>query len=121
MQTRRDVLGIAMAAAGGASAQQTGPAPDESRGTQPSESDSGSVYPLIEKLAGTGNFTHSFLSERFRNVGDYRREGRRLLLDAFGYRPPAVAPQAQVVHRQELPEFTREKIVLSTSPEFRVP
>ena len=110
-----------MAAAGGASAQATGPAPDEPRGITPSESDSGSVYPLIEKLAGTGNFTHSFLSERFRNVDEYRREGRRLLLDAFGYRPPAIAPQAQVVHREELPEFTREKVVFSTSTEFRVP
>ena len=108
-----------MAALSASGAQD--PAPDEQRDAQSHGADSGSVYPLIEQLAGQGEFSHSFLNARFRSVDQYRREGRRLLLDAFGYRPAAVAPRAEIVHREELPEFTREKIVFSTTPEFRVP
>lgn len=83
--------------------------------------DSGSLYPLIEKLAGGGDYSHSFLSGRYKTIDEYRREGRRVLLEALSYRPAPVAPQAEVVDRQDLGEFIREKIVFSTSPVFRVP
>ena len=112
---------MAALAASGASAQQPGPPPDQVRSTAATGSDSGSVYPLIEQLAGKGEFSHSYLGARCRSVDEYRREGRRVLLDAFGYRPEPVAPKAEVVHREELPEFTREKIIFSTTPVFRVP
>ena len=114
MHTRREALGLAALSA-------FAQAPDEKRAAEATASDSGSVYPLIEKMAGSGEFSHSFLTNRFRSVEEYRREGRRLLLDAFGYRPATVAPRAEVVHREELPEFTREKILFSTTAEFRVP
>ena len=117
MHTRRDALGITALAAAGAFGQ----APDERREVRAAGSDSGSLYPLIQELAGRRDFSHSFLTNRVRSVEEYRREGRRLLLDAFGYRPAAVAARAEVVHREELPEFTREKILFSTTPEFRVP
>jgi len=44
-----------------------------------------------------------------------------MVLDALGYSPPPVSPNAEVVDRRDLGEFTREKILFSTTPELRVP
>jgi hypothetical protein len=37
------------------------------------------------------------------------------------YRPERVEPRAEVVERSDQGDFIREKIVFSTSPQFRVP
>jgi len=42
-------------------------------------------------------------------------------LDALAYRPTPAAPRAEVVDRADMGEFIREKVVFSTTPEFRVP
>lgn len=90
-------------------------------GQAPADADSGSLYPDIMRLAGNAEFSHSFLSPRYKKVADYRREGRRVFLEALSYRPAPVAPKAEVVERTDLGEFIREKIVFSTTPQFRVP
>jgi dienelactone hydrolase len=79
------------------------------------------LFPEIERLANAREFSHSFLGGRFRSVDEYRREGRRLVHEAFGYTPPPQAPRAEVVDRYDGGEFVREKIVFSTTPQFRVP
>ncbi|WP_254509078.1 dienelactone hydrolase family protein [Anatilimnocola floriformis] len=43
------------------------------------------------------------------------------MLECFGYRPDAVLPRAEVLARQEFPEFIREKILFNTTSHFRVP
>ncbi len=94
---------------------------DSERVLRPAGADSGSLFPDIERLAGTGEFSGSFLSGKFKNVDEYRREGRRVMLESLAYRPKPVAPRAEVVDRQDLGEFIREKVLFSTTPEFRVP
>jgi dienelactone hydrolase len=54
-------------------------------------------------------------------VEEYRQAGRKAVLEALGPAPPAVAPRAEVVDRADLGDLIREKVVFSTSPEFRVP
>lgn len=103
---RRDVL---MAAG----AMQDGPAP--------SGADTGTLFADVARLSSGGEYSHSFLGGKFRTVEEYRAEGRRVLLEALGSRPEAVAPRAEVVGREDLGEFVREKVVFSTRPEFRVP
>ncbi|QDU28623.1 Abhydrolase family protein [Anatilimnocola aggregata] len=87
----------------------------------PANADLGSLYPVVRGLAEKVPYPYSFLSGRFASLAEQQAAGREKVLEAFGYRPAAVAPNAEVVSRQEFPEFTREKILFSTSPQFRVP
>jgi dienelactone hydrolase len=108
---RREALGL-LAAAPAANAQAQG---------APTGSDSGSIYPLLEKLAARRGFTASFLEPRWRSVREWQAQGRKLVFDSLGPAPPPVAPAAEVVERTDAGPFIREKIVFSTAPEFRVP
>jgi dienelactone hydrolase len=101
--------------------ESAGAPPDQPKGLEATGADSGSLFPEIERLSRRRDYPYSFLSNRWRSVEEYRAEGRRVVLDSFGYRPPAVAPGAEVVDRRDLGEFIREKIVFSTTPDFRVP
>jgi dienelactone hydrolase len=96
-------------------------APDEPRRSEASGSDSGSLFRAIEQIAGQQEYTHSFLGNRFRSVEEYRRAGRDAVFQALGYNPGAVQPRPEVVDRQDLGEFVREKLVFSTAPDCRVP
>lgn len=121
--SRRSAITLAsVAAAQQGSAQQTqGSPPDLPKDLRPAASDSGSVYPDVMRIANRAPFSHSFLDQRFRDFSAYKAEGRRIAFQALGYNPPPVAPKAEVVDRQDLGEFIREKVVFSTTPEFRVP
>lgn len=83
--------------------------------------DSGSLYPLIEGIAKTADYRHSFLHPQWKNVDKWRKSARKLVLDAFAYAPAPVPADARVISREDLGEVIREKIEFSTSPQFRVP
>lgn len=125
---RRDVvalLGAAGMSAAGAPLQEAGsvpgPPPDLPRSLDFPRADTGSLYADAEQLGRRHGFPSSFLGTRWRNAAEYQREGRALVLAALGGSPPAVAPRADVVARQDLGDYIREKIVFSTTPELRVP
>ncbi|HEU0122957.1 MAG TPA: alpha/beta hydrolase family protein [Bryobacteraceae bacterium] len=94
---------------------------DQPKPLEPANADAASLFPDIERLAGSEEFTHSFLQGRYRNVEEYRREGRRILKQSLSYNPAPVAPRAEVVDSKDMGEFIREKVVLSTTPQFRIP
>lgn len=81
--------------------------------------DSGSLYPLIESLATP--YTHSFLDPRWKSVSAWRAAARAVVLEAFAYAPAPVAPDARIVEREDMGDVIREKLVFSTSAQFRVP
>ena len=121
---RRQALGLIGAAPAGAFAaqdQEGAPAPDEPRELAPTGADSGSLFPAIERLAEKNSYALSFLGNRFQSVEDYRKEGRQAVFQALGYHPLPVDPRPQVVDRQDLGDFIREKVIFSTTPDFRVP
>jgi len=97
------------------------PSPDQPRDLQPNGADTGTLFPAIERLAEKNEYALSFLGNRFRSVDEYRKAGREAVFQAFGYRPPRVDPRPEVVDRQDLGEFIREKVIFSTGPDFRVP
>jgi hypothetical protein len=72
-------------------------------------------------MAQRGTYIHSFLDSRFQDVNAWRKEARAAVFEALGPRPPAVDPRPEVVDRRDMGEFVREKVVFSTTPEFRVP
>lgn len=120
--SRRSALALAAMSAATASAQDaTGPSPDQPRAANATAADSGSLFPDVTRVANRGGFSHSFLGNRYKSVDEYRIEGRKLALQALGYNPPAVPPAPEVVDRRDLGGFIREKILFSTTPEFRVP
>jgi dienelactone hydrolase len=104
-----------------AAAQQTGAPPDRPRELAPDNADMGSLFPDIERLVNRSQYPYSFLTNHFRSLEEYRTVGRSTVMQALGYRPSLVPPRVEVVDRQDLGAFTREKIVFSTSADFRVP
>src|SRR5690242_11767028 len=112
---------LAKIVSGMSAAQQTGAPPDQPRELTPDGADMGSLFPDIERLVSRNQYPYSFLTNRFRSAEEYRKAGREVVLDALGYQPPRVPAAAQVVDRQDLGEFTREKVLFSTSADFRVP
>ncbi len=94
---------------------------DLARTSAPAEADAASLYPNIMGLAGTEEFPNSFLNPRFTDVAAYRLEGLKVLQAGLSYWSSAVALRAEVMNRQDLGEFTRDKVVFSTSAQFRVP
>lgn len=94
---------------------------DPPRDLQPTRADIGSLFPQIMKLAASGVYPYSFLSGRFKTLEEFKEAGRGKVLSLYGYRPEKVDPRPEVVDRQDLGEFVREKLLFSTSPHFRVP
>jgi len=83
----------------------------QSQPTSPTAADTGSLYPLIEQLAR-------------RTAGAPplpQAESRKLVFQTLGYTPPPVPPQPEVLERTDLGDIIREKLVFSTTPDFRVP
>jgi dienelactone hydrolase len=94
---------------------------DTARVLEPSGADAASLYPDIQKLAGTSEFSNSYLSGSFRSLAEYRRQGLAVMRQGLSYQPAAVAPRAEVIDRQDLGEFIREKVLFNTSSTFRIP
>jgi dienelactone hydrolase len=104
-----------------ATSSAAGPPPDQARALEGVRADTGTLFVDIEKLAQRQGFSHSFLGNRWRSAKEYQEGGRKLAFDNLGMQPPPVNPGADVVHRQDLGSFIREKIIFSTTPELRVP
>jgi dienelactone hydrolase len=130
--SRRDFLDLVAASSalaavpGRASAQPAtvtgGDMPaDLVRDPKPSQADLGANFAHVAALDARQPYAGSFLSGRFASLQAFTAAGRQSVLDAYGYRPAAVAPRAEVVDRYEGPDFIREKVVFSTTPQFRVP
>jgi dienelactone hydrolase len=120
---RREALALAagVMSAGSLKGQEKRIPADQPRELSPTGSDSGSLFPIIDKFAAQNEYSHSFLGDRFQSVEQYRTEGRRVVFENFSYRPARVDPRAEVVDRRDLGGFVREKIIFSTTPDLRVP
>ncbi len=113
-----------------AAAQAAGPAQAAAQQASPSlpgrdpkspDPDLGSLFSWIEKQQAAHRHELSFLNPRFRDAAAWQREVRPQVFDRLFYRPAEAPPEAQVLERVETPEFIREKIEFSTTPDFRVP
>jgi dienelactone hydrolase len=86
-----------------------------------SNSDVGSLFPIIQSEAVRGEFPLSFLNSKFRNVKRWKKEARPKLLELLHYSPDRCDPGAEVVEKADLGDFVREKIYFNTTPAIRVP
>lgn len=118
--TRRNLFASAAATPSLAQEPPSTP-PDLPRPLTPSAADSGSVFSLIEQIAGNQLYPLSFLNKDFTSFAAYRDRARAAVLDALGPRPGQVQPNAEILDRRDMGAYIREKIVFSTTPHFRVP
>jgi dienelactone hydrolase len=118
--TAASTMGAILNADVEAAAPLPAPPADFDLGTPPA-ANLGSLFPTVERLAGTDEYPESFLNERFTSVDEHRTVARAKVLDAFAYRPQAVEPRAEIVDRADCGDYTREKITFATGPSMRVP
>src|SRR4051812_6611413 len=84
-------------------------------------SDVGSLFPIIQSEAVKGDFPLSFLNGQFRSVKSWKSKARGKLLELLHYSPKRCEPNAEIVERVDKGEFVREKIYFNTTPAIRVP
>lgn len=102
-------------------APDVAPPADLPRSLEPTGGDLGSLFRDVSRLADDNHYSYSFLGDQFASLAAFKRAGREKVLELLDYEPQRVDPQAEVVDRQDLGDYVREKIVFSTSPHFRVP
>lgn len=81
----------------------------------------GSLFPFIESQAVHGEFPLSFLRDEFRDLAEWKQQGRSKLLDLLHYDPPRCDPAAMVLERGPADGYTLERIEFNTTPDLRVP
>jgi dienelactone hydrolase len=101
--------------------QQNTPPADLPHPLEPTGGDLGSLFADLGRLAEQNRYAYSWLGSRFDSFEEYQRAGRDKVLALLDYRPKPVPPRAEIVDRRDLGEYLREKVVFSTSPQFRVP
>lgn len=124
---RREFLQAALGVASGwvastpTSAVQAAIPADLPRDLQPTAANLGSLFPDVQKLAAENRYAYSFLGDRFKTLDEFKKAGRDKVFESLLYRPEKVEPKPEVVERVDRGDFTREKILFSTGPHFRVP
>ena len=96
------------------------PPSDVAQRLEPQQANLGSLFPLVEQLAGGGEYPYSFLSEKFQTLDDFKPAARAKVLESYGYRPPKVDLKPEVLDRQDCGDFVRE-VVLHIAAFLRVP
>ncbi|MBA3972635.1 MAG: hypothetical protein C0504_00290 [Candidatus Solibacter sp.] len=120
--TRRALIQSTVALpAAAAAAPASAPPPDQTRLLSPVAADSGSAFPFIDQLAGAVPYPLSFLDGRFHSIDAWRDETRPAVLHALGPQPAPVLPNPEIVDRRDMGAYIREKVVFSTTANFRVP
>jgi dienelactone hydrolase len=112
------VLGVAANEA--KSAELDMPA-DLPRELKPTAADLGTNFAPVSELAEANRYAYSFLGNRFKTLDEFKQAGREKVFEAFAYKPAKVEPKPEVIERAECDGYTREKVVFSTGPQFRVP
>jgi dienelactone hydrolase len=83
--------------------------------------DLGTLFPAVETLAGKQEFPWSFLTGRFPNLPAFRQAATGKVFELLSYTAPKVDPRPEIVETTDCGDYTREKILFSTTPDFRVP
>jgi dienelactone hydrolase len=129
VSTRREFLNESTSGALAAALAAVAPAVAEGRGEALPEvepaagagSDIGSLYPFVASQAVKGEFPMSFLQPRFKDLGAWKKEARRLVLDLLHYSPPPCDPRPETLARTDRGDYVEERVAFNTTPDVRVP
>jgi dienelactone hydrolase len=81
----------------------------------------GTLDAFIQKLRPQGELPLSFLNAEHRDLAAWKKTARAKMFELLHYTPEKVAPNAEVVSRQDRGDHIREEIRFNTTPVFRVP
>jgi dienelactone hydrolase len=84
-------------------------------------SDVGSLFPLIQSEAVQSEFPLSFLNPRFKNLNRWKQTARAKVFELLHYSPRRCHPAPEVAEKIDCGDFVREKIYFNTTPAIRVP
>jgi len=101
--------------------RKSGAPADLLQSTMPMDADMGSLFPSIAAMAKRHEFSGSFLSGRFGSLDEFKTAGREAVLRFFGQRPAPIATRPTIVDRRDMGDYILEKVLFSTTPDFRVP
>jgi len=83
--------------------------------------DLGSLHADVAQLAAGHDYAYSFGDGRITSFDEFQKVGRAKILELLHYQPPETPTNAQVIERVDCGEYFRERILFSTTPQFRVP
>lgn len=95
--------------------------PDAPRDLQPSAADLGTNFSAVEQISLTCQPSVFPLGAAVEFNDDFRATARAKVRQALSYDPPPVEFQPDVVERVDCGEFWRERVLISTTPWFRIP
>jgi dienelactone hydrolase len=95
--------------------------PQAAAGPKTGAADLGSVFPRVSELASGQGYLYSFLGDRFQALDEFKTAAREKVSELLHYRPEKADPKPEVVERVDRGDYIREKLLFSTSPQFRVP
>lgn len=123
--TRRDFMKATTAGAIASTAGAAAAEPGGSAGLPQTQGlplpDLGTHWPIFEKLSAKCKPKMSFLEDKYTDPVAWAEEARAVLLADLHYTPEACDPAPEVTDRADLGAYIRERIVISTTPEIRVP
>lgn len=76
---------------------------------------------VFEKLSAACEPRMSFLRDEFKDPKTWSQQARRTLLADLHYSPPKCDPRPEVTEKVDRGSYTRERILINTTPDIRVP
>ena len=120
---RREFLTAAGAASAGLAlcADSGKPPMDAPRELPVTGADLGSLYPEVLKLSDANRYSLAYAGGKFKSVEEFTTAARAKVFEVLSYQPEKVDPKTEVIERVERDDHIREKILFSTTSNFRVP
>lgn len=87
----------------------------------PTGSDVGSLFPFINSQAEHNHFPLSYINAEFTDLNAWKQRARAKVLDLIHYAPAACNPAAETVERADCGDYVRERVLVSTTPDLRIP
>ncbi len=95
--------------------------PDAARALPPSAADLGTNFAVVEQIAAACQPSVFPTGKEFQFDQAFRASARAKVREVLSYEPPRVDFQSEVAERVDCGEFWRERVIISTTPWFRIP
>lgn len=95
--------------------------PDAARTLRPAEADLGTNFAAVEQIAAACQPSVFPAGKEIQFDQMFRTAARAKVREALSYEPPRVDFQPEVTERVDCGEFWRERVLISTTPWFRIP
>lgn len=89
--------------------------------TTPTGADLGSLHADVTRLAAGHVYAYSYATGGIASFPEFQKRARAKILELLHYAPVETPANAEVTERTDCGSYFRERILFSTTPQFRVP